>query len=671
MNVHSLHRALPCTRHAAGVVRSALFDWRPLALVAVYVLLTLLFTQLPFSYGFRPGIERGPGSDAPFLQSFYPHEGVWPDGMFRWSKGDAPLIVIPGTGRRPVILDLMIVSHRAQWIPDAPPTPLTLHPAGAASAAQFTLRREGARYQVLFGPQADGTLRVRIETPVWQNEGDSRQQIGVAIGGRVMLRDVHGHGLVLPDVNLLWGYPLAILGMWFTMRVIGFAPRSILRMLLPLTVAIPLLLVVDAPRLGFGAVWSVQAARDGFLAGIVSLALVPPLLRKGDVAVPERILPWLLLLIVATFLLTYSVRAYPDAIPGDLQLHINRYNAMVRGQQYIDAQHRGLPFPFPTGLYLIAAPLTLTGIDILYMFPFLAGVFEATSVLLFYALLVRSLGSPRLGVLAAAGYALSAGGYMTTWYAFFSHVSTQWYTLALMLALVATWPRYREPAAWWPLMLLMIQVGLGHIGTFINLVIAGSVLIPLLWWRACGQEERRAVLALAGAALAAGAFVGATFYSLYLNQFMAQFVGIATVGMNELTGKRPIPPDVTLRVYWQGGLIGHFGFFPVLLAIPGVWLLMRGRGGRTVLPWLILATFCASLAQAALPFITLSSITTRWLMFSAWAIAVAAAPTVALLWRRGYGGRIAVITMAAYVAWVSIVVWLDAMTLRKPPIEPF
>jgi hypothetical protein len=29
------------------------------------------------------------------------------------------------------------------------------------------------------------------------------------------------------------------------------------------------------------------------------------------------------------------------------------------------------------------------------------------------------------------------------------------------------------------------------------------------------------------------------------------------------------------------------------------------------------------------------------------------------------------LAMAAYVCWLTIGVWLEAMALRKPPIEPF
>lgn len=176
---------------------------------------------------------------------------------------------------------------------------------------------------------------------------------------------------------------------------------------------------------------------------------------------------------------------------------------------------------------------------------------------------------------------------------------------------------------------------------------------------------------LLAAGAAAGAFVFLTYYSVRLPQFLAVLGGIATEGMAEFTGKRPIPRSETLRVLWEGGLIDHFGFFPVLLAVPGAVLLFRGRARGGALPWLALATFLSSLSQAVLPFITLSSITTRWLMFSAWVFALCSAPAALWLWRRGRAGKVALLAMSGYVLWITAVVWIEAMTMRLPPIEPF
>jgi hypothetical protein len=126
----------------------------------------------------------------------------------------------------------------------------------------------------------------------------------------------------------------------------------------------------------------------------------------------------------------------------------------------------------------------------------------------------------------------------------------------------------------------------------------------------------------------------------------------------------------------------------VLLMIPGAIWLWAGRRDRPLggnsgghsgagghrgaaLQVLVWVTLLVSLSQAMLPLITLSSITTRWLMFSAWAVAVGGALGLAQLWRRGRGARVVAITMALYVGWLTLALFIAAMALRQAPIEPF
>jgi hypothetical protein len=382
-------------------------------------------------------------------------------------------------------------------------------------------------------------------------------------------------------------------------------------------------------------------------------------------------LRWLLLLLVLTFLLKYAARLYPASMPGDVQLHVNRYLLTVLGQVYIEAQHRGLPFPFPNGLYVLVAPLHLTGYSIHSLFEIVAGLMEVSTVLMLYLLTTRASGNQRLGLLAAAIYVLTAGSYMVTWFAFETQVAAQWATVLLATVLVFRWPHHRDWLTWAVVVMLLIQIFLAHIGQFINLSLVGLLLVPLLWWRAPSAEERAGALWLLWAGVAAGLFVGLFYYGTFWGLIMEQITGVAGDGLNEVTGREPIPRAESLRALWEGGLITHFGFFPVLLAVPGALALAAPRLRGSVLPPLIWLSFLVSISQGILPFITLNSITTRWLMFSAWAVAVAGAWGFWLLWQRGRVARIAAVAMLAYAAWITIGVWMDAMALRLPPIEPF
>lgn len=657
---------------ALGALLTATLDWRPLALAGLCALLTLLCAQAPLGYAFSVGVERGPTSDRPFLQSFYPTEGEWPDGLFRWSRGEGATIEFPGVGRRGMLLELSIASHRSQHFPDAPPTLLTLRSEGTATPPSFALRREGAHYFVYLPPEAlsNGALRVQLDTPPWQNEGDSRSRIGVALAERVRLTSVRPGGFVLPDLALLFGLPLCLGLLWASVRLIGFEQSTSAFLLLPLALLAPLFLLVDAPRFGFIGPWAVQFGLVSLIATVVCLLIMPVVLQRFSAFRSPGSERWLILLMVLAFALKYGGRLYPESMPGDIQLHINRYMLTIFGDLAIEAKHRGLPFPFPPGYYFLLAPLTLTGLDPRTLFPILAGIFEAASLPLVYLLMLRVTGQARLAVLASAIYGLTATGFMNTWFSFHTQVSTQWFTALLMLLLATRWPQYHKPATWWVLVLVLIQMFVGHIGTFLNGLVLGALVVPVLWARATTPEQRRASIALLAAGATAAAFVGLFYYSVSAGLIAEQLGGIATRGLVEVSGKRPLPAAEHVWVLWEGGLITHYGFFPVLLAIPGVLALGRWQP-RSVLPLLIWATFALTAAQAILPFLTQSAIQTRWLTFAAMAIAMASAAGVALIWRRGRMARVVVLAMAGYVCWISLVIWAEAMVWRLPPIEPF
>ena len=95
------------------------------------------------------------------------------------------------------------------------------------------------------------------------------------------------------------------------------------------------------------------------------------------------------------------------------------------------------------------------------------------------------------------------------------------------------------------------------------------------------------------------------------------------------------------------------------------------RSSALVALVLVAGTFAVGTVFAALPFLTGSTQATRWLMFSAWAIAIGATLTVELLWRSGRAGRWVVAAMGGYVVWVSASMWLGALAWRIRPPEPF
>lgn len=656
----------------------ALLGWQQGLLAFLCIFFITLFAQLPFSYSFLAGKDQGDQSDAPFFQNFHAAESkdFWSE-RWRWSRSTFTLDV-PGIGQRGIILSMNIVSHRAQWQqqhqPDAPVAPaiLSLDPPNA-QALVIPLRLHGARYHLYLPPDRlpNGRLVLHGSTESWHNPADRRDDLGVAIGNRVSLVSVKTDRLIRPDVLLAGAWAISLMLLWSALRVIGFSRTTSTMLTLPLALLIPALTLVEAPRLGAGALWAVQVSVMSLATAALCIWLIPPLLRRLHVLPPASLLHWLVLLVVVSFVMKYGGRLYPEAMPGDLQLHVNRALKTLQGNIYIEAQHRGLPFPFPNGPYLLLFPWMLARIDLRLLLQLALGIYEAATIVLLYTILVTTTRSMRMGVIAAAIYAVTAGGFMNTWFCFHTQVAAQFFSLLLLTLLIAAWPNLARWHVWAFLTMLFIQVFLGHIGLFINTSLVGVLIIPMLWWRTPQLHMRRSTLWLLGAGVASVAFVFLFYYSAFLSLIIEQTVGIATQGMNEVTGRDPIPRETTLQVIWEGGFITHFGFFPVALAIPGTILLSSGRLRSSILPPLIWLTFLVSASQAILPLITLNSITTRWLMFSSWAIAVTSSVVILKFWRHGLAGRITTLIMGSFVCWTMLEVYLAALALRQPPIEPF
>lgn len=647
------------------------FGWQQAVLAAVCGVLLLLVAQLPFHASFTVGKEQGMGNDLPFLGGFKASESQGTPDRWRWSNAQFT-IDVPGAGQRGVVVTFRVVSHRAQWEPETAPTLLTFR-SESGTSVEIPLRLNAATYHIYLPPEAlvGGSLRLHGATATWQNPQDRREDMGVALGGDMRVESVRTGGLVLPDRALVVAWPLALALLWSMLRVVGFGGTGALLMLLPLAVVVPLLALTSAPRLGIGNRWVIQfSLMSVVVAGLCAWG-VPPLLRRVGAVPPARVLRWLLLLVVLSFALKYGGRLYPESMPGDLQLHVNRAIHTLQGRVYIEAQHRGLPFPFPNGPYLLIVPLLVTGLPLRTLLQLWPGVYEAASVLLLYILVARSIGSARVGVLAAATYALTAGGFMNTWFMFHTQVAAQFACVLLLAVLVVCWPHYDTWRSWGAVVVLFVLVFLGHIGLFLNTSLVGILIIPLLWWRSRSPDEQRGTRWLLAAGVAAGVFVLLCYYSAFAGLIMEQMTGVASEGLNQVTGRDPIPRQTTVWVIWEGGLITHFGFFPVILGGAGALLLSDGRLRHSILPPLIWLTFLVSASQAVLPLITLNSITTRWLMFSAWAIAVGAGVGFAWLWRRGLAGRVAAVAMGGFVCWQTLVLYLYAMVFNQPPIEPF
>jgi hypothetical protein len=364
---------------------------------------------------------------------------------------------------------------------------------------------------------------------------------------------------------------------------------------------------------------------------------------------------------------------------GDINFHYNRFTEVIKGRIFILSRNRGVDFPYPPGPYVLLAPFTLLGLPHRVVLQLGAALVEAVSAALVFVIV--ALGSSRRtlapALLAAGIYAFTAAGFMTSWWSFDTHIYTQFCLVLLVayLALLARTPHQPPRSVPFVLCTLLALIFLGHFGFFINTALLGVMLLGVLWL-AARRGNRRARAWFRPLALGYSAAVVAAlglFYSAFAPLFLAQARAASAGGLTGLAQRAPVPRAQLWQVLWEAGIITHFGFFPLALAPVGLLLWVAGNriGKLPPIAPIAAGSFLVSSAFATLPFITQSTQSTRWLMFSAWAVAAAGGATGIALWRRGRVGKLVVWAMGAFMLWSAAILWLGAMLWRIRPPEPF
>ncbi|KPV54481.1 hypothetical protein SE17_03535, partial [Kouleothrix aurantiaca] len=402
----------------------------------------------------------------------------------------------------------------------------------------------------------------------------------------------------------------------------------------------------------------------------------------------------LLLIALAVFTTHYGGKIYPFAMWGDIGFHVNRYFDVLNGNVLLLSRNRGVDFPYPPAFYLLLAPFSLTGLDRRVLLQLGGALLDAASPVLVYAIATssgerRTAQPARRGLLAAGIYSFSAATLMTTFWNFSTHIFAQWAHLLLIAALVLLWRALAgtksEPAApnakvAWPLSLaalffLQSIVYLGHFGFWMNMsLLSGIGLLALL----VAAIRRRVAWSvgwrLLGVFMAAQLVAVLLFYSAYTGLFLEQARATASGGLTGLAGRGAVDRTLLWNTLWDAGFRVHFGLFAIPLALISLalpWPRGANIPARRAVALLAGGTFVIALFFAVLPFVSGSTLSTRWLMFSAWAIAVGASASATLLWHSGRAGRWLVLAMGSYLVWVSAALWLGALAWRIRPPEPF
>lgn len=658
------------------------------AVLAALALVFFLVPHLPFHYRIDAGHEEGVGSDLPFLRGFNGAEhGDY--GTFRWTAGESS-ILLPGVGRRALLVSLTLLPGSAT----PGPQEVTVF-AGDRALATLPLRPAGGRYWLIAPPatQDDGSLDLTLYSSTFSPPDDPRR-LGVplalvtvtALPAGLIAPAWAPSGIWLGATALAWMSARHALGAPYPLPDRAGRTRPVHTYLAVGLLAglLALAALLDPPRWAFGAGAALIACALAYPLAVAARRALPALAARLNVPLEAFSLNWLTFFIVLSFALRYGGRLYPDSMHGDIGFHHNRFNDMVWGLIFIVSKNRGVDFPYPPGPYAIVAPLTLIGLHPRVLLQLGAALVDALSAAVIYAIAAR-VTAQRVALLAAGIYIFTAATFMTTWWAFMTHIYTQFFHLLLIATLALAFSAWQSNAPdarrWWTLgvSLLLSMVFLGHFGFFINTTLLVTGLTLAIW--ASSRRDtwaRRARWPLTLAVAGAGALALIFFYSAYVPMFLHQFQTAREGGLNAVAGREPANRALMWQNLWRNGFVIHFGLFPPVLMPWGIWRLWRavradasGAGPQRAVLWLALGSLAVALVFAVFPFVAGVTNSPRWLMFIAWVVALGAALAVEALWRRGWWAHLLVTLMGALTLANTAWFWIAPMLWRVRPPEPF
>lgn len=644
------------------------------------MLLTLAY-QRTWLVPLNIGVAEGMNNDTPFLRGFHDPESVAATSVrYRWTTPNAALYFRNAPQRAYLLTLYQINGNPAQ--------------VGLA-AADTSLPLSSGRVLRMLLPPTDADLNVTLKaTQPLTPAGDPRQ-LGVALQGGTL--QTLGAGALPPLLPLL-AWSGALLTLTLTVVWLGGSVGEMLLLGAVLGTGTVMATWVAPLRVGYAAGAIGQTTLYGLGFALVARWLFPhivgwvqpdPERKHAALQLDPRALRWLVLAATLVWSLKLGGRLVPGTMPGDIGFHRNRVWAQQVGNLFNPSLHRGVPFPYPPALYALLAPLTTTGYSPEWLLQMAAAACEALALPFIFGLVWHVRRSERAGLFAAILYGIFPATFMTVAWSFNSHIFAQFVTLVWSVLLIRCWGRWHERRCWWLITGGLTLISLSHFGFYINSSLLAALLVSGLWFSqkrylrsklarrslsidsATSLVAPRQWLALGVSLLATQLIVWVGYYSAFFDLFVNQGRAVSAGGMDAVNNSAPLSRAALLWDILSSGFWKHYVLLPLVLAPFGWWLLWRADARSRSAALVLGATFAVSLALGSLPILTAVPLTTRWLMFSAWALAACSGIALDYIWTRTRTGRWLALASTMIVAAYGISLWLQAVIYRIRPPEPF
>ncbi len=658
---------------------TAIGAWlRPLLDLPLYVLLLALglglfvVGQQPLNYDVSLGQEDGWDSDQPFIYNWNTTEST-ESIRFRWTR-DESAIVLAGIPHHPVALNLDLL-------------PATANPAFADGVVGLSVAPEAAavfpmsvgerQIHMIVGADAvaDDTLDLVLTVPSWEPANDPRT-LGIPVdhlGLTSLVAAPSLFGFMPASLAFLW--PLFVLVVvWVPLRRCGTPLLAATVLGVAMVALLMAAMAVDRPRFAlvprptliataWAAVWSLGLRWA--LGGLV---------RRLSIPATPALLNFLVLLFFVSFAMRYTGRLYPLSMPGDLGFHINREHDVIRGLIRIVSRHRGIDFPYPPALYIMLMPFRLLPIEAHQLVEFTDALFGSLGIFPLGYLALKATNDERAARWSALTYALLAPAMMSLWWSFQPHIFAQELAVWLFAGIAWGWAALATRRGVMFAAAGLILLFSSHFGFYLNVsvmlcvIFATAIIAQRRPWVA---TRRASLIGLFWAFVLAQVFVLLLFYSSYAGLIINKLLEFEQGGMGAVQGGRVATTQADLwRTLWGAGLGIHYATIGVPLMVLGGYRLWALRD-RSVVPMLFGATLVVAVVQGAIPFLTSSTITTRWLSFAAWIVAIGVGLFLNALWQRGRSGRVLAIAVVVWIGWLTLMIWVSALGYRIRPPEPF